>query len=78
LNLSETSVSRKGLETLRVLPALRTLWLNQTPLDDSDVPTLEQVKSLLEIHLTGTRVTRSGINRLRDAKPRRRVIVDDQ
>jgi len=77
LNLSETSVSRKGLETLRALPALRTLWLNRTPLDDSDVPTLEQLTSLLEIHLTGTRVTRGGIDRLRDAKPRRRVIVDD-
>ena len=63
---------------LHALPALRTLWLNRTPLDDSDVPALEQLKSLLEIHLTGTRVTRGGIDRLRDAKPRRRVIVDDQ
>lgn len=46
--------------------------------DDSQVPTLEQLKSLLEIHLTGARVTRGGITRLRDAKLRRRVIVDDQ
>lgn len=59
-----------GILPLKSLPWLVELNLARCSLDDSAVDNLTQLQSLRVLHLAGTRVTQSGIDRLRAALPK--------
>jgi Leucine-rich repeat (LRR) protein len=74
LSLSQTQITG-GLEHLQNLPRLRTLELQSTNIDDTELRKVLHL-SLEEIDLAYTRVTNAGAASLASCKTLRRISLD--
>jgi hypothetical protein len=61
LKLNRTAVGDEGLEHLRDLPALESLFLSDTRVTDAGLSKLRDVRTLKEVELIDTPVTLEGI-----------------
>lgn len=73
LDICETRVSDRGLEHLTVFSGLRELCLESTLVSDAGIGELSKLTNLNKIWLSGSQVTQTGLERLRDALPECKV-----
>lgn len=73
LCVSDTRVTGDGLRWIVDLPNLRRLHVFGTAVDDGDVPQLSRLREVETLDLRQTRVTQSGVDRLRRALPNTRI-----
>ncbi len=76
LHIASTQVTDAGIESLRSLPNLLSLSCFQLPLTDHSIDTLRQLTKLQTAGLTGTKISRQGIDRLRAALPTCKIESD--
>jgi hypothetical protein len=69
------SITGAGLRYLRGAPNLRKLWVAKTDFDDAGLEQLRQFKDLEFVDLRRTKVTLNGVQRLKEALPRCRIIT---
>jgi internalin A len=75
LDLSETQLSAAGLGVITKLPAIERLaFYKGAKIDDRVIALLGNMPSLLWVDLTGTKVTAEAVARLREARPKLRVV----
>lgn len=74
LDLTDTLVEGHGLVHLQGMIALRRLWLGYSSLTDAGLAHLHQMMSLAHLDLSGCGVSRDGVDALRKALPRCRII----
>lgn len=78
LNLYETDVTDRGLQELAQMPNLRHLELSANPgVTDDGLSHLASITSLQKLGLRGTRVTTTGVEKLRAALPDCEIDWDD-
>jgi hypothetical protein len=74
LNLHGRPITRKGLEHLLGVRNLQALTLHGVPIADDDIEPLRDLSSLQSVSLQCTNVSKKGIDRLRAALPRCRIV----
>jgi len=78
LDLGETELSAKGLASIGAFPKLEVLSLYKAAkVSDEAVPLLAQVKTLKWVDLSGTAVTKAGLQQLRAANPGCTVVFEE-
>src|SRR5262249_26013182 len=68
LRLDNTAVRGPGLESLKKLPALRTLALSSTPIDDDSLKHLAVATQVQTLYVQNTPITDAGIESLKALK----------
>jgi len=77
LDVSDSQITDHGLEHISELPALETLYLNNTKVSAAAVEQhLTKHQTLKMIWLRGTSVTKDTAETVKAGKPGRRVVVD--
>ncbi len=78
LRISNGKVSGAGLAHAAKLPALHTLWIENTPLGDRDVEQLVRLESVSNFVLHGTDISGMGLQRMQSLleKAKREANVD--
>ena len=75
LDLSGCPVTDKWLLQLKRLNNLQTLKVNGCPrITNAGLRHLEELKKLREVHVKGTRVTESGVQKLQESLPKCNVV----
>ena len=62
-------ITDAGLESLAELPALETLYLNNTPITDAGLKHLAKISTLKSLMLTDCKLSESALDDLQDALP---------
>ena len=69
VGLGNTNVTDEGVEHLKGLNQLETLWLNNTQVTDAGLERLKGLAQLQWLSLNSTKVTDEGVKKLRQALP---------
>jgi hypothetical protein len=73
LSLGSTAITTASLRELKQLKNIRYLMLDHTDIDDSALPELKglsELKCLIDLTLSGTKITAAGFSELSQALPR--------
>ena len=76
LNFTDCQISEAHLKVIAPLRTLQELKLNRTPIGDAELEHLKTYEFLKVLDLSGTNVTLSGVEALRQSLPRTRVIYE--
>jgi hypothetical protein len=67
LKIKWAKISSRGLEPIANLPRLQHLSVLYSPINDEVIPTLEKIKTLTNVRLYGTEITKTAAQRLNTA-----------
>jgi Leucine-rich repeat (LRR) protein len=68
LGLDETNVTDECIAPLTQLKELEVLWLNKTDVTDDCIADLLRLEGLMKLHVKGTKISPSGLERLEAAR----------
>jgi hypothetical protein len=74
VNLSGSQVTDAGLEHLKGLSQLQTLWLDGTQVTDAGLAQLKGLSKLQWLGLNDTKVTDEGVKKLQQALPKCKIL----